>query len=149
MSVLIIIVGVLILALFIYAISKAASKLKTSYNGGSVSYTDTDILQKGKSIEAENIVTGVATWVLWWGNILAWVNAIVCLGLGIALIGFDLMGGNFAVMSALGVVTIILSPLVFFFWRMVAKIMWGVIMLFVNMSTTLKRIESILEQGSH
>jgi len=101
---------------------------------------DKAVLSQGKSTEAEATVMEVAETVLKWGNLLSL---------------FVLIGGSFMgiVMGAKDgdaraiLYTVFYVVILFFVIRLIAKVIWGVIMLFVNISTTLKRIEILLEKN--
>ncbi len=102
---------------------------------------DGNVLNQGKSTEAESVITDYAESIRKWGNILSWC----------ALIGYTIVG-------VVGVIQIpshqplplfygvLLGFFAFLIIRFVARITWAFIMLFVNMSTTLKRIELKLDK---
>lgn len=99
---------------------------------------DDTILNKGRSTEAELTVSKFAESILKWGNILSIVG----------LIGFGI-GGLISAKQALfaPVICLLYGFSFFVVIRLLSKIIWGVITLFVNISTTLKRIEILLEQN--
>ena len=102
---------------------------------------DKAVLNQGRSTEAEAVVTNVANGVVKWGNYVAVFTAILMVIGSVAVVKRteDIAG-------YLGI-GLILGGFAFFLVRMFAKITWSVIMLFVNISTTLKRIELKLEQN--
>ena len=104
---------------------------------------DHSVLNFGRSTEAEAIVTDIANNILKWGNILAIVVPILYFiyGLITVLIAAQHECNIGAVLVA--IVTIIIAGIIsYFVIKFLAKLIWGIIMLFVNMSTTLKRIET-------
>lgn len=99
---------------------------------------DKTVLSQGKSTEAEATVTEVAETVLKWGNVLSIIVAIYfVLGGIIASEGHARLILYFTLAGVLSYCVI----------RLLAKVIWGVIMLFVNISTTLKRIEILIEKN--
>ena len=113
---------------------------------------DTDLLNEGKNTEAESTIRDYAELILKWGNILAIFNfllvTIYCVINGVITININ----NGA--EAVGIILIILAVgigyLAYLGTKFLAKLIWAVIMLFVNISTTLKRIELKLEEnGTH
>ena len=120
-------------------------------NASASAFMDKDVLNQGKSTEAESTISDLADSILKWGNIaakivpiFAFINSIVS-----SIILFDsnsIMGGIFAII--MGVVGAVLY---FYIIKIVAKLIWATIMLFVNISTTLKRIEIKLDEqnGTH
>lgn len=112
---------------------------------------DSDVLNQGKSTEAESTISDLADSILKWGDILAiiipiftFINSIVS-SIGLFYSG-SIMGGVFMIIA--GIVGAILY---YFVVKFVSKLIWATIMLFVNISTTLKRIEIKLEEqnGTH
>lgn len=99
---------------------------------------DKTVLSQGKNTDAEAVVSEVAETVLKWGNILSIIAAIYC-----CLGGIIVSEGNLRAIFYLG----LLGVVSFFVIRLIAKVIWGVIMLFVNISTTLKRIEILIEKN--
>lgn len=119
-------------------------------NASASAFMDKEVLNQGKSTEAESIISDVAGIVLKWGNILS-VIAPIFVVIQSLVGGANLMEHN---EEAMGVFTILLGIVMavvyYYVIRLIAKIIWGVIMLFVNISTTLKRIEVKLEEnGTH
>lgn len=117
-------------------------------NASASAFMDKDVLNQGKSTEAESIISGVAASILKWGNILSVIVPICTIFMSIAAIGMAREGGEVAII----VIGYIIEAVIYYFLiRLIAKLIWGVIMLFVNMSTTLKRIEIKLEEqnGTH
>lgn len=105
-------------------------------NASARTFMNEDVLHQGKSTDAEAIVSGIAESVLFGAKILSWLGLI-----------FGPIYGTI-VCSIKGLPVIILCSIFYFFFiRIIAKVIWGVIMLFVNMSTTLKRIEIKLEEN--
>lgn len=115
-------------------------------NASASAFMDKDVLNQGKSTEAESTISDLADSILKWGDIaakivpiFAFINSIVS---SISLFySNSIMGGIFVII--LGVVGAVLS---FYIIKIVAKLIWATIMLFVNISTTLKRIEIKLEE---
>lgn len=118
-------------------------------------FMDADILNEGKSTEAESTITDYAYSILKWGNILAIFNFIMTVIYGVGSCGLYLMTNYFGytelfICSIVVVVCIILGFLSYIITKFIAKLIWSIIMLFVNISTTLKRIEiKIDENGTH
>ena len=120
----------------------------TSFNGGYQSTTQPpmdDILYNGKRTDAEAIVTEIAENVLRWGELAAkWlpiIYAIYSVAMGIFLMAQGSVGGGLVSIIA----GLIAAVLIYYLILILAKIIWGVIMLFVNISTTLKRIAILIE----
>lgn len=115
-------------------------------NASASAFMDKDVLNQGKSTEAESTISDLADSILKWGNILA-VIASICTIIG-SVIGAVALFTNKA--EAAGVIEIVmgvLNAIVYYFVvKIVAKLIWATIMLFVNISTTLKRIEIKLEE---
>ena len=116
-------------------------------NASASAFMDKDVLNQGKSTEAESIISGVAASILKWGNILSVIVPICTIFKSIAALAMAREGGEVAIIIGY----IIEAVIYYFLIRLIAKLIWGVIMLFVNMSTTLKRIEIKLEEqnGTH
>ncbi len=104
---------------------------------------DNDVLNHGKSTEAESIVTDAAESVKTWINVLAYATLIIGI---IAMIAGTavLADGEGAGIVILGYGIVSISS--FLIMKLRANLIWAIIMLFVNMSTTLKRIEIKLEK---
>lgn len=102
---------------------------------------DEAVLSQGKSTEAEAVVMEVANGIIKWGNYFSVFAAVLMVIGSVAVVK---QADDIAGYIGIG---IILGALAFFLIRMLAKITWSVIMLFVNISTTLKRIELKLEQN--
>ncbi|MCF0125870.1 MAG: hypothetical protein HUJ68_09010 [Clostridia bacterium] len=113
-------------------------------NASASVYMDNNILNKGMSTEAESIISEVAEIVLKWGNILAIIVPIFII-LNCLITGAMQLENNNGIGFFTIIVGIITAVVYYFVIKLVAKIIWGVIMLFVNISTTLKRIELKLE----
>ena len=113
-------------------------------------FMDNTILNEGRSTEAESTISDLATSILKWGNILAkWVPIIMLIG---TVINSIQAFSNGAVLA--GIISIIIAIVSAFIYgfiiKIIAKLIWATIMLFVNISTTLKRIEIKLEEnGTH
>lgn len=90
--------------------------------------------------KVENTLIAVSDFSLKWGNILAWVGLIGCIFAAIK--GFAL----FRLSVWVGLTTVLLSILAglifFFLMRIVAKAVWAMGHLYVNIAQTLKRIEA-------
>lgn len=120
-------------------------------NASASCLTDEDVLNQGKSTDAESIISDLADSILKWGDIaakivpiFAFINSIIS---SISLFySNSIMGGIFVII--LGVVGAVLY---YYIIKIVAKLIWATIMLFVNISTTLKRIEIKLDEqnGTH
>ena len=120
----------------------------TSFNGGYQSTTQPpmdDIRYNGRRTDAERIVTEIAENVLYWGERAAkWFPIIIVVTYVIS--GIVMCANNEAGAGVSQIISgIICAVVIYFLVRILAKIIWGVIMLFVNISTTLKRIEILLE----
>lgn len=110
---------------------------------------NSDVLNKGKSTEAEELIGSLAEKILKYGKIAA--NIVL---IGTIIISAFLFFGNIAYgygftgfLSILYVLCIglpLYASILFF-----SQAFWGAITLFVNISTTLKRIENKLENGTH
>jgi uncharacterized membrane protein YvbJ len=113
-------------------------------------FMDGTVLNEGRSTEAESTISDLATSILKWGNILAkWVPIIMLIG---TVINSIQAFSNGAVLA--GIISIIIAIVSAFIYgfiiKIIAKLIWATIMLFVNISTTLKRIEIKLEEnGTH
>lgn len=119
-------------------------------NASASAFMDKDVLNKGKRTDAESIISDVAEAILKWSKIVSIIVASATF-IGGLLLGFAFIASE---MEVAGVLLIIVSIpcaiLNFYLIRLFAKIIWGIIMLFVNISTTLKRIEIKLEEnGTH
>ena len=116
-------------------------------NASASTFMNGNVLNQGKSTEAESVISNYADSILKWGNVLAILLPIYYIF--IAIINSCLLK-NYAAMAATicsGLISAILS---YFLAKFVAKLIWASIMLFVNISTTLKRIEiKIEENGTH
>ena len=122
-------------------------------NTSASDYMDTDVLNECKSTEAESTIKDYADAILKWGRILAIcggiLNFLYVLINGIVMMANDEYGG-----TGMSIFYTILSPisgiLTFIITKFIAKLIWATIMLFVNISTTLKRIEIKLDEyGTH
>lgn len=104
--------------------------------------TDDTVLNKGKSTEAESMITDYADSIRSWGQILAWG------GLVFGIIGSFFIGTseNAPGLIIIGMIGAIINCVIILF---VTKLIWASIMLFVNISTTLKRMEITLNQLNH
>lgn len=104
--------------------------------------TDDTVLNKGKSTEAESMITDYAESIRSWGQILAWVALIF------GVFGSIVIGGSSdapGLMLGGSIVAIINFVIILF----ITKLIWASIMIFVNISTTLKRMEITLNQLNH
>ena len=111
----------------------------TSNNGDAYSgVIDHNVLNAGISTEAEATITVLANTILNWAEILAVLVPI--LNFIANLIPAINSGSSSAIIGAI-VISIITGIIYYFVIKFVAKLIWAIIMLFVNMSTTLKRIE--------
>lgn len=108
----------------------------------SKSKQDETVLYKGKSTEAESMITDYAESIRSWGQILAWVALIF------VFIGSIVAGGS-SDAPGLMLVGIIVAVINFVIILFITKLIWASIMLFVNISTTLKRMEITLNQLNH
>ena len=112
---------------------------------------DEDLLNEGKSTEAESTIRDYANTILKWGNILA-VIILVAQLIIFTSIFFCAIAANTNV--GYGFFTWIIGSLCavleYFITKFFVTLIWASIMLFVNISTTLKRIEIKLEEhGTH
>lgn len=111
-------------------------------NASTSAFMDKDVLNQCKSTDAEAIVSDIAQNVLTWCKILSWFSLVFIVIGGIATAGS--VGGSAWYLLP---IYIAIGFIAFMLWCILGKIIWGVIMLFVNMSTTLKRIEIKLEEN--
>jgi len=102
---------------------------------------DIDILNKGKSTEAESVISRYAESVLFWGRILA-------IAVALLVVIFDCIDAVKWGVHSIHIITLPLAIFWYFVIRGIAKLIWATITLFVNISTTLKRIEIKLEQDA-
>ena len=121
-------------------------------NASASAFMDDTVLNEGKSTEAESTISDLATSILKWGNILAvLVPILILIGTAInSISAFSYSNDNVPA----GIITIISGIVGAFIYgfiiKIVAKLIWATLMLFVNISTTLKRIEIKLEEnGTH
>lgn len=115
-------------------------------------FMDADILNEGKSTEAESTITDYAYSILKWGNILAIFNFIMTIIYGVGSCGLYLLTNYFGynellVCLFIVIICVVLGFLSYIITKFIAKLIWASIMLFVNISTTLKRIEIKLEEN--
>lgn len=108
-----------------------------------------NLLNKSNN-EAELLMSDYANSILKWGKVLSFIAPILIVS-SLFATGITLCSAN---QDGLGWLLIIMSIALFFFFsflfRLFAKIGWGSIMLFVNISKTLKSIEIKLEEnGTH
>lgn len=132
--------------------SNSQANNQTSSDNTGMGYSQTEIdevLEFGRSTEAESILTTVASYVWKYGKFFSYFIPAVIVVQGISSLvtmideGQDGMG---ALTISVSVVSAIIS---YFLIRIFYQIMWGCIMLFVNISTTLKRIEINQQKGCH
>ncbi|MCF0158955.1 MAG: hypothetical protein HUJ83_10655 [Veillonella sp.] len=104
-----------------------------------------DVLTNGRRTDAEAVVTEIAENVLRWGELASkWLPFFYCIYS--VIMGIVAIVNNQAAVGLLSIVLgLIVSVILYYLILILAKIIWGVIMLFVNISTTLKRIEILLE----
>lgn len=116
-------------------------------NASASVFMNSNVLNQGKSTEAESVISNYAESILKWGNVLAILLPIYYIIT--AIINCCLLKDD-AAMAALISSEILSAILSFSLVKIVAKLIWASIMLFVNISTTLKRIEiKIEENGTH
>ena len=124
-------------------------------NASASAYMDADVLNEGKSTEAESTIKDYADAILKWGNILAIINFVLAIIYGVGSCGLYLATNHFGygelcICFFVVVLFIFLGFLSYIITKFIAKLIWAIIMLFVNISTTLKRIEIKLdENGTH
>ena len=107
---------------------------------------DTDLLNEGKNTKAESTMKNYAELILIWGNILAYVA--FALSIVVGIVGACMVDNDIAAFVFL--YNLVIAFILLFVIKFIAKIYWATIMLFVNISTTLKRIELKLEEnGTH
>lgn len=112
-------------------------------NASARTFMNEDVLHQGKSTDAEEIVGDVADSVRRYCKIMAWISLILFPLYGIAAaINLGDVAGWIIIL-----VCIAAAICAFYMWNLIGKIIWGVIRLFINMSTTLKRIEIKLEEN--
>lgn len=113
-------------------------------DASAAAYMQQWVLDEGKSTDAEEIVTDVAEKVRWLCKLFGWLSLIE------AVVGGIICAATDSDMWWCMLMGIIVGPLLLALWFFLGKVLWGLIMLFVNMSTTLKRIEIKLEEnGTH
>lgn len=116
-------------------------------NASASVFMNSNVLNQGKSTEAESVISNYAESILKWGNVLAILLPIYYIIT--AIINCCLLKDD-AAMAALISSEILSAILSFSLVKIVAKLIWASIMLFVNISTTLKRSEiKIEENGTH
>lgn len=116
-------------------------------NASASAFMNGNVLNQGKSTEAESVISNYAESILKWGNVLAILLPIYYIF--IAIINSCFLKDYAAIATTIcsGILSAILS---YFLVKFAAKLIWASIMLFVNISTTLKRIEiKIEENGTH
>ena len=113
---------------------------------------DVNVLNEGKSTEAEATIRDYAALVLKWGNIMAIVDFVITIIYGAIGGVAQIIQGNEGVF--LGILTLVISIalgyLAYIITKFIVKVIWAFITLFVNISSTLKRIEIKLDEyGTH
>lgn len=107
-------------------------------DAGAAALMDEDVLNYGISTDAESVISTYAKFILLLGKICAWVGVVIIVVVGI--ITPIAMGEEDAILfCSLG--AIVLALIHYFLTLWLAKFIWAAIMLFVNISLTLKRIE--------
>lgn len=107
---------------------------------------DSEVLNYGKSTEAESVITYCADLILKWGNILAKYIPVIMIVCAVFYIILAFVLNIYEILS--GVIGCVLGAIFGpAFIRFIAKLTWASIMLFVNISTTLKRIENKMDQN--
>lgn len=110
-----------------------------------------DVLNEGKGTEAESVISDYANNILSWSHIIAIIACVgqiirVCVG---AASLSNIEGGEDPVILML-ILGLFQAFLYFLIIKFVAKLIWAGLMLFVNISTNLKRIEIQIEKyGTH
>ena len=109
-------------------------------------HIDSKILNHGRSTRAESIICELAEKIVYWGDITAVIVSII--------LAITTMVSSFSIMDTspgYGFMLLILGALkcviTYYVIKYLAKIIWAVLRLFVNISTTLKRIEIFLESN--
>ncbi len=113
-------------------------------------FMDADVLNEGKSTEAESTIIDYAYSILKWGNILAIFNLIIAIIYGVGFGAFIIcdVGSTGAYIGVFVIIIcVVFGFLSYIITKFIAKLIWASIMLFVNISTTLKRIEIKLEEN--
>ncbi len=111
------------------------------------------VLNEGRSTEAKSTI--IAASVLKWGNILAIINLVSAIIYGASSCAFYLIANRFGyteicIWTSVVILFVFLGILSYIITKLITKAIWAIIMLLVNISTTLKRIEIKLEEnGTH
>lgn len=108
-------------------------------DAGAAALMDEDVLNYGISTDAESVISTYAKFILLLGKICAWVGVVIII-VGVGLITPAVTGGEDAIPFCL-LGAIVLALIHYFLTLWLAKFIWAAIMLFVNISLTLKRIE--------
>lgn len=119
-------------------------------NASASAFMDADVLNEGKSTEAESTIKDYAESILKWGNILAIIIFVMCIISGL-FAGITVManGGSTGMYVGIGIIAfyVLMSFIAYVITKFIVKLVWAVITLFVNISTTLKRIEILLDKN--
>ena len=110
-------------------------------------FMEEEVLNEGKSTEAESTISELADGILKWGNILAIFLPLLSI-IKTLINSVSLFSNGY---EGTAIITIIISiafaVLSYYIIKCIAKLIWATIMLFVNISTTLKRIEIKIEEN--
>jgi uncharacterized membrane protein YvbJ len=113
-------------------------------NASASVYMDANVLNEGKSTEAESTISNYAESILKWGNVLSILLPVLCIIKTIVGCCFLRDSVSMVITICSGIFSAILC---YFLAKFIAKLTWASIMLFVNISTTLKRIEIKLDEN--
>ena len=123
-----------------------SDNVQTESSKNHSNHIDSKILNHGRSTRAESIICELAEKIVYWGDITAVIVSII--------LAITTMVSSFSIMDTspgYGFMLLILGALkcviTYYVIKYLAKIIWAVLRLFVNISTTLKRIEIFLESN--
>ena len=123
-----------------------SDNVQTESSKNHSNHIDYKILNHGRSTRAESIICELAEKIVYWGDITAVIVSII--------LAITTMVSSFSIMDTspgYGLMLLILGALkcvvTYYVIKYLAKFIWAVLRLFVNISTTLKRIEIFLESN--
>ena len=109
-------------------------------------YMDEDVLAQGISTDAELTISSYANVILKFGYIVAVIASIISLISVVINFYFTYHFYGNTARSFFHLLLFVIPVIIYFLIKWVAKLMWATIMIFVNISTTLKRIEIKMEK---
>ena len=109
-------------------------------------HIDYNILNHGRSTRAESIICELADKVLKFGEVAATIVTVI-LALRTLVSGIMLMDTSPGYGFLILIIGALACVITYYVIKYLAKIIWAVLRLFVNISTTLKRIEIFLESN--